>query len=75
MYIGRGDYSADHLSESVWRLKEIFEKPELAVAQMTGSGTLAEYLLDGLEHLKKHDIEVDKLNLAVSVAPKPLLSN
>jgi hypothetical protein len=68
MYIGRGDFGTNHLMEDYRAMKETFEKPAMAIAQMTGKGTLAEYLTDGLAEIKKHHIDLDALSFASTTA-------
>ncbi|HVS40556.1 MAG TPA: DUF3775 domain-containing protein, partial [Gemmataceae bacterium] len=43
MYVGRGDFSADHLLPAYQTMKETFPNNDLAIAQMTGHRALAEY--------------------------------
>jgi hypothetical protein len=64
MYVGRGDFSADHLPAAYQTMKEAFPRKELAVAQMVGKGMLAEYLTDALEEIQKHHIDLDNLDFA-----------
>lgn len=68
MYIGRGDCGTGHLAESYQSLRETFEKPELAVSQMMDQPVLADYLLDGLEELKKDKIDIDRISFSKSTA-------
>lgn len=63
MYLGRGDFAVDELTENYAGLKDAISEPEYAVAQMMGRGPLADYLCDGLEELRKHQIDVDNLPL------------
>jgi Protein of unknown function (DUF3775) len=69
MYIGRGDFGTNHLAENYKAMKETFETPAMAIAQMKGTGTLAEYLSDGLAELKKHNIDPDALDIAATTVP------
>jgi hypothetical protein len=64
MYVGRGDFSADHLLRAYQTMKEIFPTEDLAIAQMTGNITLAEYLTDAIEELTKRHIDLDSLKFA-----------
>jgi hypothetical protein len=68
MYVGRGDFSADHLLPAYQTMKETFPTKDLAIAQMTGKGTLAEYLTDALEEIKKRHINLDSLDFTSTVA-------
>jgi hypothetical protein len=61
MYVGRGDFSADHLLPAYQTMKETFPSKDLAIAQMTGKRTLAEYLTDALEQIEKRHIDLDRL--------------
>src|SRR5437016_5874035 len=67
-YVGRGDFSADHLLPAYQTMKEIFPSRDLAIAQMTGMKTLAEYLTDALEEIQKRHIDLDRLKFASTVA-------
>lgn len=61
MYLGRGDFDAAGLAAHYKALKETFGKPERAAAQMMEKASLAEYLSDGLEELKKKGIDPDRI--------------
>ena len=61
-YVGRGDYSADHLLPAYQTLKEILPSRDLAIAQ------LAEYLTDAMEEIQKRHIDLDRLQLASTLA-------
>src|SRR5438105_3779367 len=61
MYIGRGDETVDHLSERYQTVKETFDTPEHAIAQMASKRSLDEYLTDGLAELEKRGIDVDRI--------------
>ncbi len=63
MYLGRGDVSADDLAGYYETLKGTFGDPEHAASQMMDKAPLADYLSDGLEELRKHKINVDKMPL------------
>jgi hypothetical protein len=67
-YVGRGDFSADNLLDAYQNLKEIFPSRELAIAQLTGSKTLAEYLTDAMEEIQKRRIDLDGLRFPSTVA-------
>ena len=68
MYVGRGDFSADHLLPAYQTTKETFPSKDLAIAQMTGKNTLAEYLTDAMEEIHKRHIDLDSLKFASTVA-------
>jgi hypothetical protein len=61
MYVGRGDFSADHLLPAYQTMKEMFPSKDLAIAQMTENWTLAEYLTDAMEGMHKRKIDLDSL--------------
>jgi hypothetical protein len=63
MYLGRGDIGTDDLAAYHETLKATFGDPQHAAAQMLDKAPLADYLLDGLEELRKHKINVDKMPL------------
>jgi hypothetical protein len=63
MYLGRGDFGTDQLAAYFKDLKDTFDNPDYAASQMMGKAPLAEYLADGLEELRKHHLNVDKLPL------------
>jgi hypothetical protein len=67
-YVGRGDFSADHLPSAYQSMKEAFPSADLAIAQMSEMNTLAEYLTDAMEAIQKRHIDLDNLKLASSVA-------
>jgi hypothetical protein len=60
MYLGRGDFGTDNLTESYEQMRSTFESPAIAASQMMGKGPLADYLADGLAELKKNGIDVDQ---------------
>jgi hypothetical protein len=60
MYLGRGDFDPDDLSESYEALKSI-GSAEVAASQMMEKAPLADYLSDGLAILRKHRIKLDNL--------------
>ena len=49
-------------------MKETFPSKDLAIAQMTGKRTLAEYLTDAMEEIQKRHIDLDSLKFARTVA-------
>ena len=64
LYLGRGDWAADDLAGTYEGLKGVFGDPEEAASQMMlYKATLADELSDGLEELRKHKIDVDKIPL------------
>jgi hypothetical protein len=63
MYLGRGDFGMDKLGEYFEELKGAFGDPPHAASHMIHQAPLADYLADGLEELRKHKINVDKLPL------------
>ena len=67
-YVGRGDFSADHLMTAYQTIREILPSRDLAIAQITGQKTLAEYLTDALEEIHKRHIDLDSLEFASTVA-------
>jgi hypothetical protein len=64
MYVGRGDFSADHLQSAYQTIKDTFPSKNLVIAQMTGKGTLAEYLADAMDEIQKRRIDLDSLQFA-----------
>ncbi len=60
-YLGRGDFSSRDLAAQFESLKRAFGKPEWAVSQMLEKPPLADYLSEGLEELKKQNVDVDKM--------------
>jgi hypothetical protein len=63
MYLGRGDFGPDDLAGYYQALKGAFGGREYAISQMMDKAPLADYLLDGLEELRKHKMNVDKMPL------------
>ena len=63
MYLGRGDFGTDELAEYYEASKGTFGDSEHAASQMMDKAPLADYLLDGLEELRKHKINVDQMPL------------
>ncbi|HVC98874.1 MAG TPA: DUF3775 domain-containing protein [Pirellulales bacterium] len=70
MYLGRGDFGTEDLAENHETLRGTFGGPEHAVSQMMGKAPLADYLSDGLEALRQHKINPDKLPLKKVVLRK-----
>jgi hypothetical protein len=68
MYVGRGDFSADHLQHAYQAIREALPKKELAIDQLTGEMTLAEYLTDALEEIQRRRIDLDGLNFLSTVS-------
>jgi hypothetical protein len=63
-YVGRGDFSADHLLPAYQTMKEMFPSRDMAIAQIIGFKTLAEYLTDALEEIHKRRIDLDSLKFS-----------
>ena len=63
MCLGRGDFGVDDLAENYEALNGTFGDPQQAASQMMVMAPLADYLLDGLEELRKHKIDVDWMPL------------
>jgi hypothetical protein len=63
-YVGLGDFSADHLPHAYQTMKEMFPTRDQAIAQITGTKTLAEYLTDALEEIQRRHIDLDSLKFA-----------
>jgi hypothetical protein len=62
MYLGRGEFGADDLTDHYETVKGMTGTPGDAIAQMMlYKATLADELSDGLEELRKHKINVDKM--------------
>lgn len=70
MYLGRGDFGTDDLAATYDDLRDSFENPEYAASQMMGKAPLADYLADGLDELRRHRIDVDKMPLKKAKARK-----
>ncbi len=63
-HLGRWAFSANDLAENYERLKNRVETAEHAVFEMTTfEDTLGDNLLDALEELRQHKINVDKMPL------------
>jgi Protein of unknown function (DUF3775) len=67
-YVGRGDFRADDLLPAYQAMKETFPSKDLAIAQMTGEKTLAEYLTDAIEEIQKRHIDLDSIEFDRAVA-------
>src|SRR5438552_1893723 len=64
MYLGRGDFGADDLASYYQALPGMIGNPGEATSQMMiYKATLADELSDGLEELRKHGINVDRMPL------------
>ena len=63
-YVGRGDFSADDIMHAYQAMKETFPSKDLAIAQMSGETTLAEYLTDAMEEIRRRHIDLDSLKFA-----------
>jgi hypothetical protein len=71
MHLGRWEFSANDLAENYERLKKMVETAENAVFEMTAfDTTLGGNLLDGLEELRQHKINIDKMPLKKTKARK-----
>ena len=68
MYLGRGDFAADHLADYYPTLKSGFHSAATVVSQMMDKAPLADYLSDGLAVLKQYKINVDRLPLKEAAA-------
>ena len=69
-YVGCGDFSADHLMCAYRTMKEILPSKDVAIAQITGQKTLAEYLTDAMEEIQKRHIDLDSLEFASAMAAR-----
>ncbi|MFI5457903.1 MAG: DUF3775 domain-containing protein [Isosphaerales bacterium] len=63
MYLGRGDFGVEDLAGYYEALKGTLGDPEHAASQMTDKAPLGDYLSDGLQELREHKIDVDKMPL------------
>src|SRR5438128_1808974 len=59
MYLGRGDFDADHLRKYHASLKRTSETAAMAASQMMEKAPLADYLSDGLAELQRRKIDMD----------------
>jgi hypothetical protein len=62
-YLGRGDCDTDDLAEYYASFRGAPGGPEYALAELMGEAALADELSYGLEELRKHRINVDKIAL------------
>jgi hypothetical protein len=67
-YVGRGDFTADHLIPAYQTIKEILSGRELAIAQITGQKALGEYLADATAEIQKRHINLDSLKFPSAAA-------
>jgi hypothetical protein len=67
LYLGRGDFSADHLHAAFETAKDAFPSKEIAIAQLSEEKTLAEYLEDAMQEIQKRHIDVDSPDFSTSV--------
>ena len=67
-YVGRGDFSADHLLPTYLTMKEMFPSRDMAIAQIIEFKAVAEYLTDAMEEIQKRRIDLDSLQFASTVA-------
>ncbi len=67
-YVGRGDFTADHLIGAYRTIKEILPSEELAIAQITAQKALGEYLTDAMAEIQKRHIDLDSLTFPSAVA-------
>jgi hypothetical protein len=70
MDLGRQQVETDNLAGYYESLRGEGSHPEYAVSQLMNSGPLAEVLADGLDELRKHHLNVDKLPLKKPKARK-----
>ena len=63
MYLGRLDFGTDELAGDYETLAGTSDDPAYVAFEMMHNVPLADQLLDGLEELRKHRIDVDKLPL------------
>ncbi len=61
MYLGRGDFAAEELTDQWAEVSETFVNAKLAARQMFGQLTLPVFLEKGVAKLKLAGIDVDKL--------------
>jgi hypothetical protein len=61
MHVGRGDISPQDWKKGLSQLEQSIGGKAAAIGQMTSKATLAAFLSDGLEELKKHRIRLDAL--------------
>jgi hypothetical protein len=70
MHLGREDFGADALATQYEELKGTYGDSEQTASHLASWAPLADQLLDGLEELRKHQIDVDKLPLEKVPVPK-----
>jgi hypothetical protein len=68
MYVGRGDFSADHLQSAYQAMHEMFPSEDVAISQIMGTTAVAEYLTDALVEIQKRHIDLDRLKFTSAVA-------
>ena len=61
--LGRSEIRADDLAETYEALKSEFRDPEYAIFELTSRVPMSYGLMDGLEELRRHKINVDKMPL------------
>jgi hypothetical protein len=61
MHLGRGDFGTDDLARQYEAVRETFGDPEWAAAQLLGKASLGESLQEGLEEMRRKQIDADKL--------------
>lgn len=72
MYLGRGDVGTNDLAEYYESLKSTLgDSGDAASLMMIHKATLADELSDGLEELRKHKINIDKMPLKRVKVRKP----
>jgi hypothetical protein len=71
MYLGREGLNTDDLAGYYESLKELSGAPADAASLLLDEATLADELADGLEELRKHKINVDKMLLKKVRQRKP----
>lgn len=63
-HLGRGEFGVENLAEDYEKLKKKLENVEYAIFRMmVFNATIGGELRDGLDQLRKHNIDVDKLPL------------
>ena len=67
-YVGRGDFTADRLIPAYQTIREMIPSKELAIAQIMGQKTLADYLTDAMAEIQKQHIDLDSLTFPNAVA-------
>lgn len=61
MYLGRDRGNVKGFLEHYYRLRDQFDKPEYAIAQMLSKIHLVDYLDEGVKRLQKSKINIDTL--------------